>query len=48
VTLLGGDLEATALVPRLPRESVAFVYERITWTWRDGNVTTSDTWVEQA
>lgn len=46
VTLLAGDIDANAVVPRLPRETVAFVYERITWTWRDGNVTTSDTWIE--
>jgi type VI secretion system secreted protein Hcp len=48
VTLLPDDLDTAAVIPRLPRETVAFVYERITWTWRDGNVTTSDTWVDPA
>lgn len=28
-----------------PRESVAFAYERITWTWADGNVTATDDWL---
>ena len=28
----------------LPRESVSFAYERITWTWADGNVTATADW----
>lgn len=28
-----------------PREAVAFGYERITWTWHDGNITAADDWL---
>lgn len=30
----------------LPHEAVSFVYERVTWTWPDGNVYATDDWME--
>lgn len=41
-------VEVVLLTPEeatFPRESVAFAYERITWTWVDGNVTAIDDWL---
>ena len=29
----------------LPREAVSFVYEGITWTWRDGGISATDEWL---
>jgi type VI secretion system secreted protein Hcp len=29
----------------VPREAVSFVYEGITWTWREGGVTARDEWL---
>jgi len=26
-------------------EEISFVYQKITWTWIDGNITSSDTWI---
>ncbi len=26
-------------------EEISFVYQKITWTWVDGNITSSDTWI---
>ena len=26
-------------------EEISFVYQKITWTWTDGNITSSDTWI---
>lgn len=28
-----------------PREAVAFAYQRITWTWHEGNVEAIDDWI---
>jgi type VI secretion system secreted protein Hcp len=27
-----------------PKEDVAFTYQKITWTWNDGGITSGDTW----
>lgn len=49
-TIVLGGAEVSEIVvstpeaPGLPREAVSFAYERITWTWAEGNVTASDDW----
>ncbi len=30
---------------RMPREAVSFAYEGITWTWIDGNISSTDEWL---
>lgn len=43
-----GVVELSLATPEpssFPRESVAFAYERITWTWHDGNISSTDDWL---
>lgn len=35
----------TPETPGFPQEAVAFTYERIQWTWHDGNVEAQDDWL---
>jgi len=40
-----GIVLATPEAATLPRESVSFAYEVITWTWHQGGISATDQWL---